>query len=349
MAGKAIDKSASGALILIIPIALAIVILFKAWPVLLALVSLGGTLSIWQRYQWQKWSQQLNPFFNQLIEENRGCLTVLDLSMKAKISGTAAKRYLDAKAEEFGAQGRDFEDKGRVYYFITAKTLGNIFDDDTPSFQLESKPYTVEAFEPLSLPPEAIEKPTESPTEAEKAPEPLTSEEPPEALTSEEPVTSEETPEPLTSKKPVTSEETPEPVTSEKPPEALTFEKPVTSEEPPEALTFEKPVTSEEPPEALTFEEPPEPLIFEKPPEPLIEEEPPEPLTSEELAKPLPKKHRILQSLIQSELARRLDVHSSTVLKRRDDSDFPQWSRSRDPEGIAWEYSPDTREFYPIE
>ncbi|MCL1466507.1 hypothetical protein [Argonema galeatum] len=272
MAGKAIDNSASGALILIIPIALAIVILFKAWPVLLALVSLGGSFSIWQRYQWQKWSQQLNPIFHQLIKENRGCLTVLDLSMKAQISGTAAKRYLDAKAEEFGAQGRDFEDKGRVYYFITANTLGSIFDDGTPSFQLESEPYTVEAFEPLPLPPDAIEKPTESPTEAEEAPH-----------------------------SPLTSEKPSEPLTSEKLAQLLT------------------------------------------------EEEAPEPLTSEELAQPIPKKHRILQSLIQSELARRLDVHSSTVLKRRDDSDFPQWSRSRDPEGIAWEYSSDTREFYPIE
>jgi len=291
MAGKAIDNSASGALILIIPIALAIVLLFKVWPVLLALVILGGSVSIWQRYQWQKWSRQLDPIFHQLIQENRGCLTVLDLSMKANLSGTAAKRYLDAKAEEFGAQVRDWEDKGRVYYFITANTLGSIFDDSTPNFLLESEPYTAEVQESYSVPPLLWEKPIESPTQADQP--------------------------------------APAPLTQEKPPE---------------------PLTQEKPPEPLTQEEPPEPLTQEEPPEPLIEEEePPEPLTSEELAQPIPKKHRILQSLIQSELARRLDVHSSTVLKRRDDSDFPEWSRSRDPEGIAWEYSSDTREFYPME
>jgi hypothetical protein len=55
------------------------------------------------------------------------------------------------------------------------------------------------------------------------------------------------------------------------------------------------------------------------------------------------------ESLIQSELAKRFDVHSSTVYKRRTDPDFSEWSRSRDPEGIAWKYSPETREFVPLE
>jgi hypothetical protein len=55
------------------------------------------------------------------------------------------------------------------------------------------------------------------------------------------------------------------------------------------------------------------------------------------------------ESLIQAELAKRLDVHSSTVGKRKSDSDFSEWSQSRDPEGIAWEYSPDTKEFLPVQ
>jgi hypothetical protein len=53
--------------------------------------------------------------------------------------------------------------------------------------------------------------------------------------------------------------------------------------------------------------------------------------------------------LIQAELAKRLDVHSSTVGKRKSDPDFSEWSQSRDPEGIAWVYSPDTKEFLPLE
>ncbi len=53
--------------------------------------------------------------------------------------------------------------------------------------------------------------------------------------------------------------------------------------------------------------------------------------------------------MIQAELAKRLDVHSSTVGKRKSDPDFWEWSQSRDPEGIAWEYRSDTKEFVPLE
>lgn len=59
-------------------------------------------------------------------------------------------------------------------------------------------------------------------------------------------------------------------------------------------------------------------------------------------------KQSATESLIQSELAKRLDVHSSTVYKRREDPDFPKWSRSRDPDDIAWQYSQDTKLFFPI-
>ena len=49
------------------------------------------------------------------------------------------------------------------------------------------------------------------------------------------------------------------------------------------------------------------------------------------------------QSLIQAELAKRLDLNSSTVGRRKSDPDFPLWSMSKDPEGIAWRYNPDTK------
>ncbi|MFB2923338.1 hypothetical protein [Aerosakkonema funiforme] len=295
MAGKAIDNSARGVLILILPVALAIVILFKAWPVLLALVALGGTYSVWQRYQWQKWSQQLDPLFHELIQENRGCLTPLDLSIKANLSGASAKRYLDFKAEEFGAQIRDIEDKGTAYFFITAKTLGGIFDDSTPSPQLENESSTDDVRESLPLLAEFLYEPTPV-TEVKEIPQ----------------------------SPPIEQQEEPE-----KPP--------IEEQEEAPAAPLNLP---EEPSPAPAPEPPAAPL---KPPE-----EPELPYEGKS-TEPIPKKHRILQSLIQSELARRLDVHSSTVFKRRDDPDFSEWSRSRDPEGIAWEYSADTREFYPLE
>ncbi|MEA5582152.1 hypothetical protein VB620_12470 [Nodularia harveyana UHCC-0300] len=54
-------------------------------------------------------------------------------------------------------------------------------------------------------------------------------------------------------------------------------------------------------------------------------------------------------SLIQSELAKRLNVYSSTVYKRRNDPEFPEWCRHKDPDGIAWTYSEKTKEFFPLE
>jgi hypothetical protein len=57
----------------------------------------------------------------------------------------------------------------------------------------------------------------------------------------------------------------------------------------------------------------------------------------------------VFGSLIQSELAKRLNVYSSTVYKRRNDPEFPEWSRSKDPDGIAWTYSEKTKEFFPLE
>lgn len=234
MTEKAIDSSTGGCLILILPIAFLIIFLFTTWPVLLALVILSAGFNLWQRYQWQNWSQQVNPIFHQLIKENRGSVTALDLAMKANFSAETAKRYLDAKAEEFGAQRRDYEDQGTVYYFITASTLGTIFDDSEPQTLPKTELLTTSTPQLLEPPAQEQQRQIEPPTQ----------------------------------------------------------------------------VTDEQ----LNFTD---------------------------------QKQSAAESLIQSELAKRLDVHSSTVYKRRDDPDFPEWSRSRDPEGIAWKYSPETKHFSP--
>jgi hypothetical protein len=72
------------------------------------------------------------------------------------------------------------------------------------------------------------------------------------------------------------------------------------------------------------------------------------PATHEEVKIPL-EKQLVFGSLIQSELAKRLNVYSSTVYKRRNDPDFAEWSRSRDPDGIAWSFSRRNKEFFPLE
>jgi hypothetical protein len=247
---KSIDNSADVGLILILPIALLIIFLFTTWPLLLALVVASFSWNLWQGYQWQKWCQKVNPVFHQLIKENRGSITALDLAMKTNFSAAIAKRYLDTKAEEFGAQYQDYEDQGRVYYFMTASTLGKILDDSEP------------------------------PSLAQQ------------------------------------NDEINSSLLSENQNQLLHLED-ATSPTP-----TEKQATS-------LIDRP-----FEAPPE---------------QAEPAAHIQSAPEYLLQSELAKRLDVHSSTVYKRRDDPDFPEWTRSKDPEGIAWKFIPDTKQFCPLE
>src|SRR4028118_1030946 len=162
MTGKAINSSATGLLILILPIAFLIVLLFKAWPVLLVLFILSISYQVWQQYQWKQWSKQVNPFFNDLIKQNQGCLTPLDLSMKANLSGSAAQRYLDKKAEEFGAQRQTYEDKGTVYYFLTASALGSIFDESEPQPELEGESSSNQTPELMEVLPQTATSPSEA-------------------------------------------------------------------------------------------------------------------------------------------------------------------------------------------
>jgi len=273
MTGKVIDRGATGLLILIIPFAFLIVLLFKAWPVLLALFILSISWSIWQQYRWKQWSKQVNPFFNQLIKENQGCLTALDLSIKANLSASAARWFLDKKTEEFGAQSRIYQDKGTVYYFLTASALGSIFDDSEPLFEIESESFT-------SQEPDLIEPPIQK-----------------ELISTKSEFSTSDSPEPL------------EP-----------------SEETEKSSSVNTSSTGEVEADVESLDE-----------------------RDDLWAESAAKEQNASQGLIQAELAKRLDVHSSTIGKRKSDPDFSEWSQSRDPEGIAWEYSPDTKEFLPVQ
>lgn len=233
---KAIDNNSSSAiLILILPLAILIIFLFATWRIILTLLLFSVGLNVWQQYQWQKWSQQVDPLFYSLIQHNQGAITPLDLAMKANFSAATAKRYLDSKAHEFGAQCRNYESQDPIYYFMTASILGSILDDSEPV---------------RSLLPETSQDCQEQPSLSEESTE--------------------------------------------------------------NQNDLSSPI---EPAEHLEAED-------ENPSD--------------------------SSSLIQSELAKRLDVHSSTIYKRRDEADFSEWTKSRDPEGIAWAYDPDTRLFSPI-
>lgn len=245
MSEKTLESDGKAFLVLLLPISFLVIFLVSTWRFLLALIVLLIGFRIFQEYQWQQWCQRVNPIFNQLIRENQGKITPMDLAIRGNFPGPTAKRYLDGKASEFGASLLPAAEGGEVYYFITASILGNILDSSEPVRQLAPQPVATEARSLLAPPP-------------------------------------------------------------------------------------------------------PEPLVAQPEVEPnQLEAELP-PATHQEV-KPNLERQLIFGSLIQSELAKRLNVYSSTVYKRRNDPDFPEWTRTRDPDGIAWSFSEKTKEFFPLE
>ncbi|MGL5034339.1 MAG: hypothetical protein ACRC6M_11130 [Microcystaceae cyanobacterium] len=131
MTGKVLDGNPKGLLVVILPLAFGIVLVYKAWRIILLLLTLVIGFIAWDTYQWQQKCQQIDPLFNQLIKVNQGRVTQTDLAIQGIAKGRAAQRYLDDKAAEYGAYQRQVQDV-TVYYFITATTLGTIFDDSEP-------------------------------------------------------------------------------------------------------------------------------------------------------------------------------------------------------------------------
>jgi hypothetical protein len=256
MTGKVIDSGANGFLIALLPLALAMIVLFVAWPLFVGLFVLGLAWKLWQTYQWQQLSKKINPSFNQLVQANQGCLTVLDMSLKANIDAGIAKWYLERKAEEYGAICRLYEDRGIVYYFLTASALGSIFEDSEPESEAELAPLKTPSL------------PTPLPVDEAQEVEPETT-----RITKETEV----------------------------------------------VLTTDTKVTENISPE-------------------------PGPASESETQAESPS-----LSLNQSELAKRLDLSSSTIGKRKLEPDFSLWSQTKDPDGIAWEYMEETKVFIPLE
>ena len=248
MSEKTLETSGKGFLLLLLPLSFFIIFLVSAWRFLLGVFAVLIGFNLWRTYRWQQWCSKVNPVFQQLIGENQGRITPMDLALQGNFHGGKAKRYLDAKALEFGASIADSDDGNKVYYFITANTLGNILDSSEPEIDFSK---------------EAV---------------------------------------------PTLNKELLEPIPVKVEPEVAIAQ----------SADLEEELAEE---------------ILEQ---------------VEHVNKPL-EKQLFFGSLIQSELAKRLGVYSSTVFKRRDDPEFPEWSRNKDPDGIAWTYSRDTKEFFPVE
>ena len=259
MTGKVLNTGSAGILILILPLAFAFVILYKLWPLILLLALLIVGFKVWQEYQWRKWCEQINPYFNQLIKENQGYLTSIDLSVKANLSSRASKAFLSRKSDEYGLSPQKVPDKGVIYYFPTASALGSIFDDSDIADDSDTKPalnsYQLAAKDNSKLSVKGIAQ-----------------------LAKEQ--------------------------QSQKETETSTATDSSTVAQLTKAETEVKTTDSDE-----------------------------SQISSIDTS----------QGLIQLELAKRLDVNSSTVGRRKSDPDFPEWSKSKDPEGIAWKYVAETK------
>ncbi|MEA5618071.1 hypothetical protein VB711_09510 [Cronbergia sp. UHCC 0137] len=239
MSGKLMQYDGKAFLVLLLPISFVIIFLVSTWKIWLIFLAIAICFNLWQQYRWDKWCQEVNPLFHQIIRENQGKITPMDLSIKGNLSGTVAKRYLDGKAAEFGASMLNSDNEDQCYYFITGSILGDILDS---SESVKEDKVQSPSKKALSL----LMPPTSSPEQEEEITESLPD------------------------------------------------------------------------------------------------------LNHEEIKPPLAQQ-LVFGSLIQSELAKRLNVYSSTVYKRRNDPDFAEWSRARDPDGVAWSYSRRNKEFFPLE
>jgi hypothetical protein len=240
MTEKVIDRETAGFLILIIPVAAVLVLLFTAWKWMLLATILLVAWKVWENYYWLQWSSRINPFFHALILENQGKITPMDLAIPTNMSARASEKFLEKKAAEFGAQKQETREMGLIYYFLTGKALEGIFESSQPAEMLE--------------------------TSATLAP----------------------------------------------------------------ASSLGK---------LLDLAEQKEEVIAT----------PPQPLIIDAISEPAETPSTTPHSLSQTELAKRLETNSSTVGRRKLNPDFPLWSASKDPEGIAWMFEPETNLFVSVQ
>lgn len=321
------EDNQKGLLLFILPLAVAIMFVYQFWYIIVAILILSLIWQIWQNYQWKQWSLQINPFFNELIIENQGRLTPLDLSVKANLSARSAQNFLDRKAQEYGAQKKVFQDQ-LIYYFLTANVLQSIFEDSEPL----SLGATIAKAEILTnFDDDFVDDYEEEDQDYDQ-----------EDLTDETDLDQEDQEDQelgilsLGSVLDEIDEDENEII------ETTTHHEMSIQEM---AKLVEVKEDSPLPPE-LQEDELRETSI--KNVAQLVELDQPENINqnvNQTVQKPV--NYQSLR-LKQNELAKRLDIHYNTIGKRKSDPDFPQWTQRRDPEGIAWEYLPKIRLFAPV-
>lgn len=204
-------------LVLLLPIALGLGLIVYAWRWLIVFGILSALGGLWKYYEQKQQERQewLNVIFYQTLQKHQGKITTLDLAIAANITGVEAQKFLQQRAQEFGAEF-DVTDAGGILYCFTSITMGQSENNNSGYNQ----PWAFSQISP-SLP------------------------------------------------------------------------------NSPKQLSAQSSATK-------------------------------------------------LSPLNQSQLAERLGVHSTTISKNKTKPDFISWTRKKDPAGIAWTYSPETKEFFPL-
>jgi hypothetical protein len=336
------DNSLPGFLLILLPAAFGAVFLSVAWPFILGAVVLLTGNNVWQSYQWAKLSQQVNPYFMQMVLEQQGEIAPLALSARASISAPVADRYLQGKAAEIGGVSYRSAAGDTVYSFLTVSSLENTFVGLDPTVSVSQKlaemEYVLADAEVLTVEatpapaaeftPTIVEVVTTSDTPATT--DTSTAIVPTSTLEIEQPIASSPVPEVIEPIAPV------EPVVTKIVETAPV--KPVVSAIPEVVVESVAPVVAKSTETAAsgsTFAQALRTIFNAEHTEPVAEDAIElEPITASS------------ETISQTDLAKRLDVHPSTLYKRRSDVSFGEWTCNRDPEGVAWGYQRDTKEFY---
>ncbi len=378
------DNSLPGFLLILLPAAFVAVFLSIAWPFILGgVVFLTGN-SVWQSYQWAKLSQQVNPYFSQMVLEQQGEIAPLALSARANISAPVADRYLQGKAAEIGGVSYRSDSGGTVYSFLTVNSLENTFaglssnesisqklaelddrvdaDPLTISQTLEKSAPVAPVLTPISVTHKVVTEFIDSPTIAEVAPVTLAVTE---SVTEPEIALAASVAPELTNVAPATPVIPAEPVVAKAVPATpvIPAEPVIAKAVPATPVIPAEPVVAEAAPVTPVMASPIETVVAKAVAEPKATKIPEETAGSSfaqalrgifdagnepvaEEAVELAEISGVVETITQADLAKRLDVHPSTLYKRRSDVSFGEWTRNRDPDGFAWGYQRDTKEFY---
>jgi hypothetical protein len=232
---------------------------------------------------------------------------------------------LAAKAYEFGTSSRQHPDRGQVYYFVSISTLGSILDDsevELPELMPATTPVVAFPSTPAKSPLETVVQSEATPAVAAAIAMPTASAPTPELVT------------PSVSTVPTEPVDLPQPPAPATPVAIDSVDLPQSSD----LSTHVATASSTDLPASIDPVHATVPASVE-----LVASAPdpdPDPTTSATAP---------VVTILQSELAKRLDVHSSTVYKRRSEPNFTDWTRNRDPDGIGWGFSMASKEYYRVD